>query len=84
VLARFFIDRPILAWVISILIILAGLVAGVTLPIAQYPEDHAARRAGYRLLSRRQLQSRCRNDWGTDRTAGQWCRRHALHVFPVD
>ena len=37
-LARFFIDRPILAWVISILIILAGLVAGVTLPIAQYPE----------------------------------------------
>src|SRR5437879_383733 len=37
-LARFFIDRPIFAWVISIVIILAGLGAAYTLPIAQYPE----------------------------------------------
>jgi multidrug efflux pump len=36
--ARFFIDRPIFAWVISIVIVLAGLAAAVTLPIAQYPE----------------------------------------------
>jgi multidrug efflux pump len=38
VLARFFIDRPIFAWVISIVIVLAGLAAYSQLPIAQYPE----------------------------------------------
>jgi multidrug efflux pump len=38
VFARFFIDRPILAAVPSIIITLAGLVAVMTLPIAQYPE----------------------------------------------
>jgi multidrug efflux pump len=38
VLARFFIDRPILAWVISIVIILLGAIAAGFLPIAEYPE----------------------------------------------
>ncbi len=37
-LARFFIDRPIAAWVISIVIVLAGGAAAWLLPIAQYPE----------------------------------------------
>src|SRR5438132_5325665 len=37
-LARFFIDRPVLAWVISILIILLGFIAAVFLPVAEYPE----------------------------------------------
>src|SRR6266849_3664088 len=37
-LARFFIDRPVLAWVISIVIGLIGLIAVGLLPIAQYPE----------------------------------------------
>src|SRR5437588_4362634 len=37
-LARFFIDRPIFAWVVSIVIVLMGLVAAFRLPIAQYPE----------------------------------------------
>jgi multidrug efflux pump len=37
-LARFFIDRPVLAWVISIVIILLGGIAAVFLPIAEYPE----------------------------------------------
>jgi len=36
--ARFFIDRPIFAWVISILIMLAGGLAILRLPIAQYPK----------------------------------------------
>jgi multidrug efflux pump len=35
---RFFIDRPILAWVVSIVITLVGAVALVLLPIDQYPE----------------------------------------------
>jgi multidrug efflux pump len=38
VFSRFFIDRPIFAWVISIVITLAGAVAVFTLPVAQYPE----------------------------------------------
>src|SRR5882762_7327661 len=37
-LARFFIDRPVLAWVISIIIILLGAIAAGFLPIAEYPE----------------------------------------------
>src|SRR6185295_767501 len=37
-LSRFFIDRPIFASVLSIVITLAGGIAVFTLPIAQYPE----------------------------------------------
>jgi multidrug efflux pump len=37
-LARFFIDRPVLAWVISIVIVLLGAIAAALLPIAEYPE----------------------------------------------
>jgi multidrug efflux pump subunit AcrB len=36
--ARFFIDRPIFAIVIAIMIAVAGMIAGVNLPIAQYPQ----------------------------------------------
>jgi multidrug efflux pump len=36
-LARFFIDRPIFAWVIAIIIMLAGGLALTRLPIAMYP-----------------------------------------------
>ncbi|MDX1573774.1 MAG: efflux RND transporter permease subunit [Methylophaga sp.] len=36
-MARFFIDHPIFAWVIAILIMLAGLLSIFLLPIAQYP-----------------------------------------------
>jgi multidrug efflux pump len=38
VLAKFFIDRPVLAWVISIVIVLIGGIAAGLLPIAQYPQ----------------------------------------------
>lgn len=37
-MARFFIDRPIFAWVISLGILLAGILALRALPIEQYPE----------------------------------------------
>ncbi|WP_289149768.1 efflux RND transporter permease subunit [uncultured Salipiger sp.] len=37
-MARFFIDRPVFAWVISILIMGVGLLSILTLPVAQYPE----------------------------------------------
>lgn len=37
-ISRFFIDRPVFATVISIVVVLAGLAAMRALPIAQYPE----------------------------------------------
>ena len=37
-LSRFFIDRPIFAWVIAIGIMLAGLGGMLSLPVAQYPD----------------------------------------------
>ena len=37
-MSKFFIDRPIFASVVSIVIVIAGLVTLFTLPIAQYPE----------------------------------------------
>ena len=37
-MARFFIDRPIFAWVIAIMITLAGTLAIFTLPLQQYPD----------------------------------------------
>src|SRR6478735_2102385 len=36
-MARYFIDRPIFAWVIAIILMLAGVIAIRSLPIAQFP-----------------------------------------------
>ena len=36
-MAKFFIDRPVFAWVIAILIMLAGAMSVLNLPIQQYP-----------------------------------------------
>jgi len=36
-MSRFFINRPIFAWVIAIMVMLAGLLAIKTLPVSQYP-----------------------------------------------
>ncbi|MFC6620041.1 efflux RND transporter permease subunit [Novosphingobium panipatense] len=37
-MSRYFIDRPIFAWVIAIVLMMAGLLAIRSLPIAQFPE----------------------------------------------
>ncbi len=37
-MAAFFIDRPVFAWVISIIIMLAGVLAIFELPVSQYPD----------------------------------------------
>ena len=36
-LSRFFVDRPIFAWVVAIVIMLAGLLSIFNLPVSQYP-----------------------------------------------
>ena len=37
-IAKFFVDRPVFAWVISIVIVLCGLVSLYTLPIESSPQ----------------------------------------------
>ena len=37
-LARYFIDRPVLAGVAAIIVVIAGLVAAAILPVAQFPD----------------------------------------------
>lgn len=37
-MSRFFIDRPVFAWVISIIIMGIGILSILTLPVAQYPQ----------------------------------------------
>ena len=59
--ARFFIDRPIFASVLSIVIVLVGGVAAVTLPIAQYPEITPPTVQVTAHLSRRQRPGRGRH-----------------------
>ena len=36
-LSRFFIDRPVFAWVIAVVVMLAGGIAALNLPVEQYP-----------------------------------------------
>ena len=36
-MSRFFINRPIVAMVISIIMVIVGIVSFVSLPVAQYP-----------------------------------------------
>lgn len=36
-MAKFFIDRPIFAWVLAIIVMLAGALSILNLPIEQYP-----------------------------------------------
>jgi multidrug efflux pump len=37
-MSRFFIDRPVFAWVLAIIVIMVGAISILKLPIAQYPE----------------------------------------------
>ena len=37
-MAQFFINRPVFAWVLSIVIMLAGAMSIFTLPLEQYPD----------------------------------------------
>jgi multidrug efflux pump len=37
-MSRFFIDRPIFAWVIAIIIMLSGVMALTRVPISRYPD----------------------------------------------
>jgi hypothetical protein len=83
-LSKFFIDRPIFAGVLSVLIFLAGLLALRALPISEYPEvapPTVVVRAQYPGANPR---GHRRDRGDADRGADQRRRGHALHVEPVD
>ncbi len=78
---HFFIDRPIFAGVISIVITLVGAIALSTLADRAVSRDRTADHPGHDQLSRREREGRRGNGGDADRAAGQWRREHALHVF---
>ena len=78
--SRFFIERPIFAAVVALIICLAGVVSMSQLPVAQYPIDHAGAGHGVGDVSGRRLEDACRLGRIADRAADQRRRQHALHV----
>ena len=82
-ISHFFIDRPIFAAVLSIVVTLAGAVAVFTLPVAQYPDVTPPTVLVTRHLSRRQRPDRARHRGRADRAAGQRRREHDLHVVAM-
>ena len=79
-ISRFFIDRPIFATVLSVVITLIGGIALLFLPIAQYPRITPPGVVDLHQLPRRQRPGSRRHGGRPDRAAGQRRAGHALHV----
>lgn len=59
-LSRFFVDRPIFAWVVAIVIMLAGLLSIFNLPVSQYPRIAPPQVTDFGNLPRVPRLKRCR------------------------
>ena len=77
--SRFFIERPVFAAVISIIIVLAGLVSMGVLPIQQYPTIMPVQVTVNGDLCRRRFEDGGRLGRRADRGADQRRRQHAVH-----
>jgi hypothetical protein len=75
----FFIDRPIFAAVLSILIFVAGLLAIPNLPVSEYPDVVPPIGAGACRLSRRESDHPVADRRRAARGSDQRRRRHDLH-----
>lgn len=67
-MSRFFLGRPIFAWVIAIVIMLAGILSITRLPVSQYPQiapPQVTITATYRALRPKPL----KYDYATGRTS---------------
>ena len=78
-ISSFFIDRPIFASVISIIIVVAGLVAMPLLPVSEYPGGRAAHGGGGGQLPRGVPDDDRRNRHYHARAADQRRRERALY-----
>ena len=74
--SHFFVDRPIFATVLALLLLIVGGIAYKQLPIAQYPEI-----APPTIVIRAQYPGA---DADTHRAGGERRREHALHVVLFD
>ena len=83
-ISRIFIDRPILATVLSTLILVSGLMAIPILPISEYPDvvpPSVQVTANYPGANPRTIADTVA---GTDRGSGQRRREHDLHEVDVE
>ena len=83
-ISSFFIDRPIFASVISIIIVVAGLVADAAAADQRISRDRAADRRRQRAVSGRIAQDDRRNRHHAARAADQRRRERDLHELIVD
>ena len=49
-MSKFFINRPIVAMVISIVMVLVGALTVLSLPVAQFPKHYSTRNSSHRHL----------------------------------
>ena len=80
-LSNFFIDRPIFATVIAVIMVMIGAVSISVLPTAHFPFGPSAPGSGAGELPGRQQRSGRRERDPAARRGDQWDRRHDLHVL---
>ena len=80
-MSKFFINRPIVAMVISILMVIVGAVTIASLPVAQFPAHRAAGSADPGHLRRRRRADHRAVRRHADRAADERRGQHELHVF---
>ena len=81
--SKFFIDRPIFATVLALLIVVAGLVTLGILPIAQYPDITPPTVQVSAVYPGANAQTVAQNRRYSYRAASQRSRRDALYVFQL-
>ncbi len=81
--ARFFVDRPIFATVLSMVIVIVGLVALIRLPIAQYPEVAPPMVQVSAIYPGADARDGGRHRGHADRAGSQRRRADALHGVPL-
>ena len=83
-LSHIFIDRPILATVLSVFVTLIGLGALAVLPVAQYPEIVPPTVQITTVYPGASADTVAQDGGDAARAADQRRREHALHEQPVD
>ena len=77
--AHYFTDRPVLASVLSITIVVIGIIASVNLPRRTSPRDRAADGRRHRDVPRRERADDRGHGRDANRAGSEWCRRHAVY-----
>ena len=80
-MSKFFISRPIVAMVISILMVIVGAVTIAGLPVALFPADRSAGNSDFSRLHGRRRADRRAVRRHAHRAADERRGQHELHVF---